>query len=71
MTLEQLEEAKGILYATRLEMQTRIDTAEEPYINPEFIENLNQQTEKIKEIENMIEWKKYLLMLKQNTSVGL
>ena len=60
MTLGQLEEAKGILYATRLEMQTRIDTAEEPYINPEFIENMNQQTEKIKEIENMIEWKKYL-----------
>lgn len=60
MTLEQLEEAKGLLYATKYEMQTRIDIAEYPYINPEFIEEMNNTTEKIKEIENMIEWKKYL-----------
>ena len=60
MSLEQLEEAKGLLYATKYEMQTRIDIAEYPYINPEFIEEMNNTTEKIKEIENMIEWKKYL-----------
>lgn len=60
MTLEQLEEAKGLLYATRLEMKTRIDTAEQPYIAPAFIEQMDNTEEKIKEVEKMIEWKQYL-----------
>lgn len=60
MTLEQLEEAKGLLYATRLEMKTRIDTAEQPYIAPAFIEQMDNTEEKIKEVEKMIEWNQYL-----------
>lgn len=41
-------------------MQVRIDTAEQPYITPAFMEQLYKNKEIIKEIEKMIEWKKYL-----------
>lgn len=60
LNIEQLEEAKGFEYATQHEMQVRIDTAEQPYITPAFMEQLYKNKEIIKEIEKMIEWKKYL-----------
>ena len=60
LNIEQLEEAKGLEYATQHEMQVRIDTAEQPYITPAFMEQLYKNKEIIKEIEKMIEWKKYL-----------
>lgn len=60
LSIEQLEEAKGLEYATQHEMQIRIDTAEQPYITPAFMEELYKNKEIIKEIEKMIEWKKYL-----------
>lgn len=60
LNIEQLEEAKGLEYATQHEMQVRIDTAEQPYITPTFMEQLYKNKEIIKEIEKMIEWKKYL-----------
>lgn len=60
LNIEQLEEAKGFEYATQHEMQVRIDTAEQPYITPAFMEQFYKNKEIIKEIEEMIEWKKYL-----------
>ncbi len=60
LSIEQLEEAKGLEYTTQHEMQIRIDTAEQPYITPAFMEELYKNKEIIKEIEKMIEWKKYL-----------
>ena len=60
LNIEQLEEAKGLEYATQHEMQVRIDTTEQPYITPAFMEELYKNKEIIKEIEKMIEWKKYL-----------
>lgn len=60
LSIKQLEEAKGLEYTTQHEMQIRIDTAEQPYITPAFMEELYKNKEIIKEIEKMIEWKKYL-----------
>lgn len=60
MTLEQLEEAKGLMLATKFEMEQRIDAAEDPYINPAFMERVSNTTEIINQLDKLMEWDKYL-----------